>query len=234
MGARRVRAVLLHALAHRPQPSHLSASAVAFEIGYVGAAVVAAACRAFTSITHLPRSTGEVRSACEVWVRMLPWAEQTLTPSVPDIAPSGNSGPTTFGIRLVRRRAARRTKRIGWPRTDRGPADPSRTMCLEEQLGFVAHRHLELIVEVGIRPDIGADLVEILEDAATAPRKRESEDRRPRRSAQAIRRNLLLGALPAADSFRAFAQPQTAPRSGAVAHRKKRRGRDARSRSSMV
>ena len=26
-----------------------------------------------TSITHLPRSTGEVRSATEVSVRMLPW-----------------------------------------------------------------------------------------------------------------------------------------------------------------
>ena len=68
--ARRVRAVLLHPLAHRQRLAALarfSSSGGTFGGGGGGGVP-----SMFSSI-HLPRSTGDVRSAYDVTVRMLPW-----------------------------------------------------------------------------------------------------------------------------------------------------------------
>ena len=65
-------AVRLHALAHREQAA-IRAPPSSPRNPARRAAAAAAAVPNSTSSTHLPRSTGEVRSATDVIVRMLPW-----------------------------------------------------------------------------------------------------------------------------------------------------------------
>ena len=68
-GARRVRAVLLHPLAHRQR---LAVGCRRSSGGTFGGGGGGGVPSRFSSI-HLPRTTGEVRLAYDVTVRMLPW-----------------------------------------------------------------------------------------------------------------------------------------------------------------
>ena len=94
--AHRVRAVLLHPLAHRSAACR--PLLVLLERRHVGGGGGGGVPSRFSRI-HLPRTTGEVRSACDVTIRMLPLPEQPLPRFVGQRARGGTGCRRRSGCR---------------------------------------------------------------------------------------------------------------------------------------
>ena len=123
--ARRVGAVLLHALAHGEEASVRHRLGV-LERRHVRRRRWWRRAEQHAS-THLPRCTGEVRSATDVSIRMLPCVR--MPRRVSGNATRRNSGPVTLRNAVVTRRAARRgTCSRPWS-ASRGRCDPRARGC---------------------------------------------------------------------------------------------------------
>ena len=142
-GARRVLAVLFHALAHRQQPCRPARASVSSSAGTLGGGGGGGE-PSSTSITHLPRCTGEVRSATEVSIRMLPW------PSRPRrfrraACTRRNSGAGDVRDAVVPREPLVDERVVGGQQVEHAAilADDA----VEEQLGLALHRLGQRVVE---------------------------------------------------------------------------------------
>ena len=137
------------------------------------AAAVAAACPSSTSITHLPRRTGDVRSATDVSVRMLPWPSRPRRYS--GSVTRRKAAPVTFGNAVMLRQPLVHEGVVGRQQIEHAAivADDA----VEEELGFTPHRVLERVVELRVLVEVGLQLVEILQPQPLA---REARGRAPR------------------------------------------------------
>ena len=143
--ARRVRAVHLHPLARRQHACRSSTPPVSSSAGMSGGGG-GGGVPISTSITHLPRSTGEVRLASDVCTSTLPWPSRprrvssgywTRRNSVPDDARGCRSAAPVARSR----RCSRRDEQIE-------QAAVLAHQVVEEQLGLASHRGGEVVVEV--------------------------------------------------------------------------------------
>ena len=167
---RGVRPVLLHALAGR-QPPAVAGLVGLFEAGMSGGGG-GGGVPSSTSMTHLPRSTGDVRFASDVSTRMLP------CPSTPRRVSSG-----WVTRRKVAARHARDAVVPGQPLVDErvvGPVEVEQAAVFlhevrEEQLGLAPHRPREVLVVVRVEVRVGPNLVHVLQ---AKPLRREARAQR--------------------------------------------------------